>query len=262
MSRARVQTMDNKDLLKEQIYKRTRANELIWQRAKALGISRRRLVQLLAAGTSAVGVGLIPSRRSKKVVQAQVIDNTFTQTEKTPPIIKEIRPDWFFQVKTNLEMRWENMYNRGYLVTNNLFFVRNNNPTPRIDPANYQLEILGDGVSNPRSFSYDEILSMSSISVIKAIECAGNGRSFYQTAYGQEASGTQWKLGGIGLDINVYSTKRPSISKVFLLKMNLALSYFSRRLPSKYLRRGNVSLSSSGWNRSGTIALVAPGIPA
>ena len=114
-------------------------------------------------------------------------------------MVKEIRPEWFFQVKNNLEMRWENMYNRGYLVPNELFFVRNNNPTPRIDPANYQLEIFGDGVSSPTSFSYDELLSMPSISVIRAVECAGNGRSFYKTAYGQEASGTQWKLGGIGV---------------------------------------------------------------
>ena len=90
MSRARVQTMDNKDLLKESIYERTRANELIRQRAKALGISRRRLVQLLAASTSAAGVGLFPSRQSKKVAQAQVINNTFTQTEKTTPIVKEM----------------------------------------------------------------------------------------------------------------------------------------------------------------------------
>ena len=167
--------MDNQDLLNEQIYDRTRANDLIRQPAKALGISRRRLIQLLAAGTSAVGISLLPSHQAKNVTQAQ----------ENPAIIKEIRPDWFFQVKTNLEMRWENMYNRGYLVPNELFFVRNNNPTPRIDPANYKLAIFGDGVANPRSFTYDELLSLPSISVIKAIECAGNGRSFYKTAYGQ-----------------------------------------------------------------------------
>ena len=183
--------MDNQDLLNEQVYDRTRANEFIAHRAKALGISRRRLVQLFASGASATAVNLLPSRHRKQVVQAQVAE--------TSPLVKEIRPDWFFQVKNNLEMRWENMYNRGYLVPNELFFVRNNNPTPRIDLANYQLEIFGDGVSSPTSFTYDELLSMPSISVIRAVECAGNGRSFYKTAYGQEASGTQWKLGGIGV---------------------------------------------------------------
>ena len=43
------------------------------------------------------------------------------------------------------------------------------------------------------------------------------------------------------------------------LKKNLALNYFSEGLPPKYLRRCNVSLSSSGWSRSGSIAPVAPG---
>ncbi len=33
--------MDNPDLLKEQVYDRTRADNLIQQQAKALGISRR-----------------------------------------------------------------------------------------------------------------------------------------------------------------------------------------------------------------------------
>ena len=181
--------MDNQDLLNEQIYDRTRAEELTRQRAKALGISRRRLVQLLAAGTSAAGVGLRPSRQVKNVALAQ--DN--------PPLVKEIRPEWFFQDGTNLEMRWENMDHRGYLVPNELFFVRNNNPTPRIALDNYQFAIFGDGVSHPCSFTYDELLSLPSISVIKSIECAGNGRSFYQTAYGQAPSGVQWKLGGIGV---------------------------------------------------------------
>ena len=190
--------MDNQDLLNEQVYDRTRTSELIWQRAKALGISRRKLVQLLATGTGAATVSLLSSLKVRKVAQAQET-NTISQAESTPPIVKEIRPEWFFQVENNLEMRWENMYNRGYLVPNELFFVRNNNPTPRIDPANYKLEIVGDGVSRPRSFSYDQLLSMPSISIIRAVECAGNGRSFYQTAYGKEASGTQWKLGGIGV---------------------------------------------------------------
>ncbi len=43
-------------------------------------------------------------------------------------------------------------------------------------------------------------------------------------------------------------------------KRNLALSYFPRELPPKYLRRDSVSQSSSGWNRSGPTALLAPGM--
>ena len=190
--------MDKQDLRNEQVYDRTRADNFIWQQAKTLGISCRKLVHLLAAGTSAATVDRFSSPHNQKVTQAQA-NNTVAQGVETPPIVKEIRPEWFFQVKNDLEMRWENMYNRGYLVPNELFFVRNNNPTPRIDPANYKLQVFGNGVLHPRSFSYDDILNLPSISVIRAVECAGNGRSFYKTAYGQEASGTQWKLGGIGV---------------------------------------------------------------
>ena len=41
---------------------------------------------------------------------------------------------------------------------------------------------------------------------------------------------------------------------------NLALSYFPRGQPPKYLRRYSVSQSSSGWSRSGATALLAPGM--
>ena len=37
------------------------------------------------------------------------------------------------------------------------------------------------------------------VSVIRAIECAGNGRSFFQVTHGKPVSGTPWKLGGIGV---------------------------------------------------------------
>ena len=55
--------MNRKDLLDEQVYQRTRVDHFIWQRARALEISRRRLVQLLAAGAGVATAGLFPSRK-------------------------------------------------------------------------------------------------------------------------------------------------------------------------------------------------------
>ncbi|WP_242056178.1 molybdopterin-dependent oxidoreductase [Nostoc flagelliforme] len=80
-----------------------------------------------------------------------------------------------------------------------MFFVRNNNPTPNIDLATWQLRIEGSGVKRPRTFTYDEILSMPSVSVIRAIECAGNGRNFFQKSHSEKIEGTPWNLGGIGV---------------------------------------------------------------
>lgn len=115
-------------------------------------------------------------------------------------IMKAAPPELFVRSGWNLEMRWEVMYNRGYLVPNELFFVRNNSPTvPRIDPATWSLQVEGSGVSRPRSFNYDEILGMPSISVVRAIECAGNGRNLFQASHGVKIPGTPWNLGGIGV---------------------------------------------------------------
>ena len=190
--------MGNKNLIGENSYNQSRASEFLWEKSRTLGISRRRLVQLIAAGSSSAAISSFFPRSQNNVAHAKT-GVRIAQAADSPAIVKSARPDWFYQIGSNLEMRWEVMYNRGYLVPNDLFFVRNNNPTPHIDPATYQLEVYGSGVANPRSFSYEELLAMPSISVIRAIECAGNGRSFYKTAYGAAASGTQWKLGGIGV---------------------------------------------------------------
>jgi DMSO/TMAO reductase YedYZ molybdopterin-dependent catalytic subunit len=181
--------MNNQDLLNEQAYKQARTDELIWQKTRTLGMSRRQTIQLLAAGAGAITTATLPAWHRQSVAQ----------TPEPAGFIKPAPAELFVQHGNNLEIKWENLYNRGYLVPIELFFVRNNNPTPLIDVATWRLQVDGSGVSEPKTFSYDEILAMPSVSVIKAIECAGNGRSFYKVAYGKEASGTQWKLGGIGV---------------------------------------------------------------
>lgn len=181
--------MPRKDLLDEHIYERDRADEFMWTRATRLGLSRRQFLHLLAAGAGAAAtVNLLSSRR--KAVAA----------EADQAIIKPAPPELFLQSGSNLEMRWEAMYNRGYLVPNELFFVRNNSPVvPRLEPATWRLQVEGSGVSRPRSFSYDELLAMPSIAVICALECAGNGRNFFQASHGKKIAGTPWNLGGIGV---------------------------------------------------------------
>jgi DMSO/TMAO reductase YedYZ molybdopterin-dependent catalytic subunit len=181
--------MRGKGLLNEQSYDRARADELIWKRARMQGLSRRRFIQLLAGGTgAATTVNLLPSRHRVGAVEAD------------QAIVKPAPPEFFFRSGSNLEMRWEALYNRGYLVPNELFFVRNNSPAvPSIDPAKWRLQVEGSGVSLRRSFSYGELLAMPSVSVIRAIECAGNGRNFFQVSHGKKIAGTPWNLGGIGV---------------------------------------------------------------
>lgn len=181
--------MHRRDVLNEHIYDRERADEFVWTGARALGLSRRQFLHTLAAGTGAMAaVNLM--RPPHRVVAAAAGQH----------VLKPAPTELFLKNGSNLEMRWEAMYSRGYLVPSELFFVRNNSPlVPRVEPATWRLQIAGSGVSHPRSFGYDEILSMPSVAVIRAIECAGNGRNFFKVSHGKTIAGTPWNLGGIGV---------------------------------------------------------------
>jgi DMSO/TMAO reductase YedYZ molybdopterin-dependent catalytic subunit len=179
----------DRDLQHEALYQVVRADEFMWQRARALGISRRRLLQWLAAGGASVMVG---GAWPQRIHAAQEASSQNLVVKPTPPKL-------FFDYGSNKEMRWENMSQRGYVVPNELFFVRNHTRTPRIDASTWRLKVEGSGVQRPVELAYEALLSMPSVSVIRTVECAGNGRSFFENAYGKKAQGTQWKLGAIGV---------------------------------------------------------------
>lgn len=176
-------------LLNERIYDRERAEELAWKRISVPEVSRRRLLQLLAGSAAAAAAAGFESLHPE--LAAAQADHA---------IVKPAPAELFVRSDSNLEMRWEAMYHRGYIVPNELFFVRNNSPVvPRLEPATWRLHVGGSGVSRPGSFTYDEILTMPSVAVFRAIECAGNGRNFFQVSHGKKISGTPWNLGGIGV---------------------------------------------------------------
>ena len=180
----------NRDELKdEQEYLSARAGQREWQLAKRMGISRRRLLQLMVAGGALATFGGNRPERS------------FAQTAPPAPtpVLKPTPPELFYDFGGNKEMRWENMYGRGYVVPNELFFVRNHTRTPRIEVANWRLKIEGSGIELPLEMNYDQLLGLPSVSVLRYVECAGNGRSFFDTKEGKKAQGTQWKWGAIGV---------------------------------------------------------------
>jgi sulfane dehydrogenase subunit SoxC len=155
-------------------YDRERLDQWTWRSASAMGLSRRKFLQLAGAAGLATALGVrVPSVRADD-------------------------PD-FFVYGTNREMRWERMAGQGYAVPNNRFFVRTHKETPVLDAATWRLRIDGSGVDHPLELSYGDILAMPSASERKFIECAGNGRSFFGTYNGQVAPGTPWKLGAVGV---------------------------------------------------------------
>ncbi|BDG62035.1 sulfite oxidase [Caldinitratiruptor microaerophilus] len=222
--------MYEEDLRDEATYDAARREERLWLRARDLGVSRRRLLQMMAAAgagallsacttrvespgggssapTTASGTGPAPAAGGAAPSGGQTPAQgvapapgaAAAPAPKDKGIVKPVPPEKFIDYGSNQEMRWNQMYNRGYVVPNDLFFVRNHSKTPRIDPATWKLRVEGSGVSRPLELTYDELLALPAVSVIRFVECAGNGRGFFEQRYGKKAQGTQWKLGAIGV---------------------------------------------------------------
>ena len=174
----------------EHSYRRARVDEQVWREARARGLSRRRFLQWLAA-TAALTAPAATALARLRTAQAA--------PSPAELVVKPTPADLFNDFGSNREMRWEAMAARGYLVPNELFFVRNHTRTPRLDAATWRLRVEGSGVTRAVDVSYEDLLNLPPVSVIRYIECAGNGRSFFEVTYGRRASGTQWKLGAVGV---------------------------------------------------------------
>jgi sulfane dehydrogenase subunit SoxC len=148
------------------------------------GLSRRRLLQVGGASLTALSVG------ATGATTAWATDG---------PIVKPTPDELFILRSTNAEMRWEAMRGQGYLTPIDRFFVRNHTGTPRIDPASWRLRVHGTGVRRELSVSYRDLLRLPSVTLTRFVECAGNGRSLFDTQQGQVATGTTWGLGAVGV---------------------------------------------------------------
>lgn len=73
------------------------------------------------------------------------------------------------------------------------FFVRNNEHMPRINVADWKLSITGE-VAHPITLTMQELLKLGPRSVTNTLECAGNGRAFFQP----RIRGVPWSRGGVG----------------------------------------------------------------
>jgi hypothetical protein len=136
-------------------------------RAADRGLSRRRLLELAAAGVPALaGLGRFahPPRA--------IADGG---------IVKPLPPEWFIPLGTNAEMRWDAVPGLGYVIPNERFFVRNHTARPIVDPATWRLSVFGSGLRRPDGvqFSLRELRRLPARTITAFIECAGDGRSFF-----------------------------------------------------------------------------------
>ncbi|MBB2948591.1 DMSO/TMAO reductase YedYZ molybdopterin-dependent catalytic subunit [Actinoplanes lutulentus] len=151
---------------------------------RARGFSRRDLLRLSAAagvGTALAGISASPAAAAT-------------------PIVKPLPPELFRALGTNAETRWSSLKDQGYYVPIDRFFVRNHTTTPIIDGATWSLSVFGSGLrGGPVQFSLADLRKLPSVTVSAAVECAGNGRSFFTSQQGQTVSGTAWTLGAVGV---------------------------------------------------------------
>jgi len=80
-----------------------------------------------------------------------------------------------------------------FITPNDAFYVRSHLPIPaQADAATWALKIGGE-VNSPGSLSVDEIKKLPAVTVTVTLECAGNGRAFFQPS----VAGIQWEKGAV-----------------------------------------------------------------
>lgn len=188
----------------ESDYDAERADERQWRRRRDEGIDRRRFLGLAALmglgaataacdrGRSKTGMPMTPPADPTATTGAAPVD---------PGVwVKPVSDDAFILRNTNAEMRWERMADQGDTTPNSLFFVRNHLKTARVDRAAWRLQVVGSGVEDPVELTYDELRRLGSETTVRRfVECAGNGRVFFDELGRQKAEGTQWRLGAVGV---------------------------------------------------------------
>jgi len=147
------------------------------------GLDRRRFLLGGAAGAAAL------------TASGGALAQAAAQTQKFN--VKPTPAEIFIDHGINQETRLETL--RGYLTPASHFFIRSHAATPIVDVKTWRLKIEGNAVERPLELTFEDLLRMPSRSVISFVECAGNGRGFFKDVMGKVASGTQWRLGAIGV---------------------------------------------------------------
>lgn len=88
------------DLQDERVYQVVRTDALLWQRARDLGISRRRLLQLLTVGGASVVLAGVWPRRAQRALAASVSEL----------VVKPTPPELFVDHGSNKERHWDERF--------------------------------------------------------------------------------------------------------------------------------------------------------
>jgi sulfite oxidase len=119
-----------------------------------------------------------------------VPNEAFAQTiikGKERLIVRSVRPE-DLETPVSLLNTW--------ITPNDLFYVRTHTYAPSIDDAaarEWSVKVDGE-VERPLTISIDEMKKMTRATVTVTLECAGNGRAFFDPP----VAGIQWEKGAVG----------------------------------------------------------------
>jgi len=80
-----------------------------------------------------------------------------------------------------------------WITSNELFYIRSHFYTPAIREDTWSLRVDGE-VAAPLTLSFDMLMRMPSKTMPVTLECAGNGRGYYDPP----VAGVQWQKGAVG----------------------------------------------------------------
>jgi sulfite oxidase len=137
----------------------------------------RRRDFLIGAGQLTAGLTLAPA----------LLESAFAQTTvkgKEKLIVRSIRPE-DLETPVSLLNTW--------ITPNDLFYVRHHMYAAKVDVNEWKLTVGGE-VQNPITLTLDELKRTPKHAVTVTLECAGNGRAFFDPP----VAGIQWEKGAVG----------------------------------------------------------------
>jgi DMSO/TMAO reductase YedYZ molybdopterin-dependent catalytic subunit len=138
-------------------------------------VTRRSFLDAIRrGGAGLIAAGLLPSGR----MTAQEV------LSKDRLIVRAARPQ-DLETPAHLLTSW--------ITPNDLFYVRSHFYTPSVDANAWRLRIDGD-VERPLELTLADLKAMPSTSMVVTLECAGNGRAFFDPP----VAGVQWEKGAVG----------------------------------------------------------------
>lgn len=144
-------------------------------------MTRRDLLINAARTGAAIGLSqLLPNEFTRVLAQ-----NVIKGKEKL--IVRSMRPE-DLETPVGLLNTW--------ITPNDLFYVRTHTYPPKVDEQagkDWKLQVDGE-VERPMDMTLDELKKLPKATVTVTLECAGNGRAFYDPP----VPGIQWEKGSVG----------------------------------------------------------------